>query len=285
MVVKSLTAAVVAGLALAAAAVSPAAAATHGAEPKKAGFSFEGPLGTFDRGALQRGYKVYAEVCSSCHGMSLLYYRNLAQPGGPFFNERYPNPNDSPWAKALAAAVMVSDIDPDTGDAVERAATPADHFRSPFPNEAAARAANGGALPPDLSVIAKARAGGPDYIYSLMTGYHEPPAGLEVPPGQYYNQYMPGDLTAYWKGPKDQVPHGGFLAMPPQLTPDRVTFDDGTPSTVEQQAKDVATFLAWASEPLQEERKKTGWAVMIYLILFAGIMYASYRRIWKHVAH
>jgi ubiquinol-cytochrome c reductase cytochrome c1 subunit len=290
MVVKNLTtkrllAALAAGAALAAAHTAPAAAAQHGVKLADPGFSFEGPLGKFDRGALQRGFKVYAEVCSACHSMDLMYYRNLAQAGGPFFNERYPNPNDSPYSKAIAAGVMVADIDPDTGDDVERAATPADRFRRPFRNEAAARASNGGALPPDLSVMAKARAGGPAYIYSILTGYHAPPAGLEVPPGQYYNAYMAGDLASYWKGPKDKVPHGGFLAMPPQITPDRVTFDDGTKSTVEQQAKDVATFLAWASEPLQEERKKTGWAVMLYLLLFAGIMYASYRKIWKNVAH
>ena len=289
MVVKSLTAtrlfgAVVAGLALLASA-APAAAAASGAALEKPGFSFQGPLGKFDRGALQRGYKVYAEVCASCHGLNLLSYRNLAQEGGPFYDERYPNPNDSPYAKAIAAGVMVADIDQDTGDAIERAATPADHFRKPFPNEAAARGSNGGAYPPDLSVISKARMGGPNYIYSLMTGYHEAPAGLEVPPGMYYNAYMPGDLTSAWKGPKDQVPHGGFLAMPPQLTPDRVAFDDGTASTVEQQAKDIATFLAWTAEPHQEERKRTGWAVMLYLLLFAGLMYASYRRIWRNVAH
>jgi ubiquinol-cytochrome c reductase cytochrome c1 subunit len=283
MVVKSLTAAVV-GLALLAGAGS-AAAAAHGPKLADPGFTFEGPLGRFDRGALQRGFKVYAEVCSACHSMSLMSYRNLAQAGGPFFEEKYPNPNDSPYAKAIAAAVQVPDIDPDTGDAVDRPATPADRFRSPFANEAAARASNGGALPPDLSVMAKARAGGPAYIYSLLTGYHEAPAGLTVPAGQYYNAYMTGDLSGYWSGPKDQVPHGGFLAMPPQITPDRVTFDDGTKSTIAQQAKDVATFLAWTAEPLQEERKKTGWAVMLYLLLFAGIMYASYRKIWKNVAH
>ena len=288
MVVKSLTAkgilGAIAGMALFAGAGS-AAAAAHGPKLENPGFSFQGPLGKFDRGALQRGYKVYAEVCSACHGMNLMYYRNLAQEGGPFFNERYPNPNDSPYAKAIAAGIQVADIDPDTGDAIDRAATPADRFRSPFPNEAAARASNGGAFPPDLSVMAKARAGGPAYIYSLLTGYHEAPAGLTVPPGQYYNAYMAGDLSSYWSGPKDQVPHGGFLAMPPQLTPDRVTFDDGTQATVAQQAKDVATFLAWTAEPLQEERKKTGWAVMIYLVLLAGIMWLSYRRIWKNVAH
>jgi ubiquinol-cytochrome c reductase cytochrome c1 subunit len=284
MVVKSLTAAVAAGL-LVLGAGGVAAAATHGTHPVNPGFEFDGPLGKFDRGALQRGYKVYAEVCSACHGMNLLSYRNLAQKGGPFYDERYPNPNDSPYAKAIAAGVQVNDIDPDTGDVIQRAATPADRFRSPFPNEAAARAANGGAFPPDLSVMAKARSGGPAYIYSLMTGYHEPPAGLTVAPGQYYNAYMAGDLTAAWKGAPDQVPPGGVLAMPFQLPPDRVTYDDGTKATTEQQAKDVATFLAWASEPHQEERKQTGWAVLAYLVLFGGLMYVSYRRIWKNVAH
>jgi ubiquinol-cytochrome c reductase cytochrome c1 subunit len=283
MVVKKLTAAFV-GLALLAAAGS-ASAAAHDVKLENPGFNFQGPLGKFDRGALQRGYKVYAEVCSACHGLGLLSYRNLAQEGGPFFEERYPNPNDSPYAKSIASAINVADIDPDTGDAVERPATPADRFRVPFVNEAAARGSNGGALPPDLSVMAKARAGGPAYIYSLMTGYHAPPAGLTVPPGMHYNAYMAGDLTSAWAGPKDQVPHGGFLAMPPQLTPNLVTFDDGTASTVQQQAKDVATFLAWTAEPHQEERKKTGWAVMTYLILLAGIMWLSYRRVWKNVAH
>jgi ubiquinol-cytochrome c reductase cytochrome c1 subunit len=283
MVVKSLTAAVVAGLALLGAAT--ATAATHPIPPKDANFSFEGPLGKFDRGAMQRGFKVYAEVCAACHAMSLLSYRNLAQEGGPFFDERYPNPNDSPYAKAIAAAVEVNDIDPDTGDVIQRPATPADRFRNPFANEAAARAANGGALPPDMSVISKARAGGPDYIYSLLIGYTPPPAELTVAPGQYYNEYFPGDLTSAWSGDKKHVPHGGVLAMPFQLPPGRVTYDDGTEATSEQMAKDVATFLAWAAEPHQEERKRTGWAVMLYLLVFAGLTYASYRRIWRNVAH
>lgn len=290
MAVKSLTpkrrlGAVVAVVSALAAIAAPAAAATHATEPKDVEFEFEGPLGKFDRAALQRGFKVYQEVCAACHGMSLVSYRNLAQKGGPFFNERYPNPNDSPWAKAIAAEAMVADLDPDTGDPITRAATPADHFRAPFANEIAARAANGGAFPVDLSVIVKAREGGPQYIYSLLTGYSEPPKGLTVPPGQYFNRYMAGDLASYWSGPKDQVPHGGFLAMPFQLQTDRVTFDDGTKATSEQQAHDVTTFLAWASEPHQEERKRTGFAVMAYLLIFAGIMYASYRRIWRNVAH
>jgi ubiquinol-cytochrome c reductase cytochrome c1 subunit len=281
--------AAVAGLGFVAllAAGSTASARTTQAELKTVpgGFSFEGPLGKFDQGALQRGYKVYAEVCSSCHAMNLMYYRNLCQPGGPFYHKEYPKENDSPYCKAIASDIKVPDIDPDTGDAIQRPATPADHFKAPFPNEPAARASNGGALPPDLSVMARAREGGPQYIYSILTGYVAQPAGLTVPAGKYYNPYMPGDLTSSWSGSKMTVPEGGFIAMPFQLTPNRVSFDDGTKSTTEQQAKDVATFLAWTAEPKQQERKEAGLAVMIYLILFTGILYLSYRRIWRDVAH
>lgn len=291
MAVKSLThsrlfGAVVAGVAglLVAATAAPAFAA-HAPEPRDVHFSFEGPLGKFDRAALQRGFKVYQEVCSACHSMSLMSYRNLAQKGGPFFDEKYPNPNDSPYAKAIAAEAMVPTIDEETGDAITRPATPADNFRAPFANIEAAKAANGGAPPPDLSLIVKAREGGAAYIYSLLTGYGDPPKGLTVAPGQYFNHYMAGDVSGSWSGPKDQVPHGGFLAMGFQLPEGRVTFDDGTKSTTDQMAHDVTTFLAWAAEPHAEERKETGLAVMIYLIIFAGIMYVSYRRIWRNVAH
>ena len=273
----------VAGLLLSA---GTASALTKVEEPSDPGFSFEGPLGKFDQAALQRGFKVYSEVCSSCHSMNLMYYRNLAQPGGPFYSPKYPNPNDSPYAKAIAADIKVPDIDQDTGDAIQRPATAADHFKAPFPNEAAARAANGGALPPDLSVIAKAREGGPSYIYHLLSGYpDDPPKGLTVPDGKYYNPYFPGDLSSFWTGPKDQVPKGGFISMPFQLVPGRVTFDDGAPSTTKQQAHDVATFLAWAGDPKQEERKQTGLAVMIYLLVLAGVVYGSYRAIWRNVGH
>ena len=283
MLRKLLAAGVAAGLL--GLAVNPALAATTEEEPKAMSFSFEGPIGKFDRAAVQRGYKVYAEVCSACHSMNQLHYRNLADKGGPFYDEKYPNPNNNPYAKAIAAGVTVGDIDGDTGDAITRPATPADKFKNPFPNEIAARASNGGAFPPDLSVMAKAREGGPAYIASLLTGYHAPPAGLTVPAGKYYNPYMPGDMGSYWSGPKDKVPKGGFIAMPFQLPPDRVTYDDGTKATSDQMAHDVATFLAWAAEPHAEERKQTGFAVMIYLIIFAGLAYASYRRIWRNVAH
>lgn len=267
------------------AAAAPAASAVHPEKPKNVHWSFEGPFGSFDQAQLQRGYKVYREVCAACHGMDLMYYRNLGQPGGPFFSEKYPNPNDNPWAKAISKETQVPDIDSETGDAISREATPADRFKNPYPNEAAARAGNGGVLPPDLSVMAKARTGGPRYIYSVLTGYRNPPPGLKVGPGQHYNPWFPGDLSSYWSGDKEHVPHGGFIAMPPPLRAGLVTFDDGAPSTIDQQAKDVTAFLAWAAEPKMEERKRTGFAVMIYLLLLAGIVYLSYRRIWKHVAH
>ena len=272
-------------LSLLALGVGQAAAKTHSLEPKDVQFSFDGPFGKFDQGALQRGYKVYAEVCSACHSMNLLSYRNLAQPDGPFYDPKFPNPNDSPYAKAIAADIKVPDIDPDTGDVVQRPATAADHFKNPWANEAAARASNGGAYPPDLSVIVKAREGGAPYIYSVITGYTPPPKGLTVPAGKYYNAYFPGDLGSFWSGAKNEVPRGGFIAMPFQLTPNRVTFDDGVKATTDQEAHDVATFLAWASDPKQTERKETGFAVMIYLLIFAGVMYLSYRRIWRDVAH
>ena len=262
----------------------PALAAGTQEEPRTVAWSFSGPFGKFDRAQLQRGYKVYREVCSSCHAMHLMSFRNLGQKGGPFYDPKYPNPNDNPYVKTIAKDYEVSDIDAETGDVVKRPATSADRFPSPFPNEAAARASNGGALPPDMSTIAKAREGGANYIYSLLTGYVATPAGLEVPAGQHYNPYMPGDVTAYWKG-KGHAPVGGMIAMAPPLTPDKVSFDDGTKSTVDQQARDVAAFLTWVSEPKMEERKAFGVGAMIYLLILAGLLYVSYRRIWRNVAH
>jgi ubiquinol-cytochrome c reductase cytochrome c1 subunit len=277
------------GLALAALGLAflagPAAAATHPEEPKDVHWSFEGPLGKFDKAQLQRGYKVYREVCSACHAMNLMYFRNLGQKGGPFYDPKYPNPNDNPYVKSLAKDIQVGDIDSETGDVIQRPATSADRFPSPFPNEAAARASNGGGLPPDLSVIVKAREEGPQYIYSILTGYVNPPPGLTVPPAQHYNPYMPGDLTSFFKGPHSQVPKGGFILMPPPLADGKVTFDDGKPSTVDEQAKDVTAFLAWASEPKMEERKQFGLGAMIYLLIFSILLWFSYRRIWRNVAH
>jgi ubiquinol-cytochrome c reductase cytochrome c1 subunit len=262
--------------------VGAAQAHTNAMEPKEVEFT----LGHFDQAQLQRGYKVYAEVCSSCHGMNLLHYRDLAMPGGPFFDPKNPvPPAQSPYAKAIAAGYKVADIDRDTGDAIQRPATPADAFKPPYANNEAAAAANGGAVPPDLSVMARARENGPRYIYSILTGYVDPPKGLTVPAGKYYNPYMAGDLSSYWTGPKDQVPKGGFIAMPFQLTADRVSFDDKTPSTSEQEAKDVATFLAWAADPHQTERKETGVGVLAFLLILAGVTYGAYRQVWRDVDH
>ncbi|WP_296820268.1 cytochrome c1 [Brevundimonas sp.] len=253
--------------------------------PRNVDYSFEGPFGTFDQGQLQRGYRVYEQVCAACHSMNLMSYRNLGQEGGPFYSEEHPNPNDNPYVKAIAAQIEVGDLDTETGEPIMRAATPADRFRSPFPNATAAAFANGGAAPPDLSVITKARHGGAEYVYSLLTGYREPPAGLRIGAGQHYNAYMAGDLSPFWDGDSHHVPPGGFIAMAPPLMDGAVTYDDGTEATVDQMAQDVAAFLAWASDPHQVERKKTGLVVLIYLLGFAVLTWFSYRRIWRNVAH
>ena len=276
--------AAVAGL-LTAGVAGPALAA-HGALPaKKVEWSFDGPLGKFDKNQLQRGYKVYREVCSACHAMSLVSFRNLGDKGGPFYDEKYPNSNDNPYVKAIAKDYEVADIDNETGDTIKRPATPADRFPSPFPNEAAARAGNGGALPPDMSLLAKAREGGPAHIYSIVTGYAAPPPGLKIDATQHYNPYMTGDLTSYWSGDHKHVPPGGFIAMAPPLKAGQVTYDNDTKSTLDQEAKDVSAFLMWAAEPKLEERKQTGFAVLLYLLLFSGLLYASYRKVWKNESH
>ncbi|WP_416354713.1 cytochrome c1 [Brevundimonas sp.] len=267
------------------AAASPALASGGAMHPRSGGFTFEGPFGTFDQGQLQRGYKVYREVCAACHSMNLMHFRNLGDPTGPFYDAHYKNPNDNPIVKALAAEIQVPDIDSETGEPIRRDATPADRFPNPYPNATAAAGANGGAAPPDLSVMAKARHGGADYIYSLLTGYRAAPAGLQIRDGQHYNPWMAGDMSPFWTGDHDHVPPGGFIAMPPPLQDGQVTYDDGTTASVDQMSKDVAAFIAWSSDPHATARKQTGLGVMIFLILFAGLTYASYRRIWKGVAH
>lgn len=247
----------------------PALANSGAEEPMPVAFSFEGPFGRFDQAQLQRGYKVYREVCSACHSMNLVAFRNLGDAGGPFWDPKYPNSNDNPVVKALAADIQVPDLDGETGDAITRPATPADRFPAPFPNVIAAKASNGGVAPPDLSLMAKAREGGPEYIASLLQGFGPPAHGVTLSPGQHYNKYFPG----------------GVIAMAPQLTPDKVSFDDGTKSTVRQQAEDVAAFLMWAAEPHMEARKEMGFSVLIFLILFSGLLYASYRRVWRNESH
>jgi cytochrome c1 len=234
-------------------------------EPKDEKFSFEGPFGTYDRGALQRGYQVYKEVCAACHAANHLAFHNLAEAGGPEFTEAQ--------AKALAAAAKVpaepndkGETTDDKGTPLMRSATLADHLPSPFPNEMAARANNGGALPPDLSMIVKAREGGPQYVYSILTGFHEKtPAGFKVTEGKYFNPYFEG-----WN-----------IGMPPPLAANSVTYSDGTKASIEQEAHDVVTFLTWAGEPKMEERKRMGFGVMIFLIALAGLLFTSYRKVWK----
>lgn len=233
--------------------------------PKDQKFSFEGPFGTYDRGALQRGFQVYKEVCSACHGLNHLAFHNLDEAGGPEFTEAQ--------AKALAAAVHVPAEPNDKGETVDdkgvtltRPATLADHIPSPFPNEQAARANNSGALPPDLSMVVKAREGGPQYVFSILTGFTgTPPHGFTVTPTKYYNPYFEG-----WN-----------IGMPPPLKANSVTYSDGTKATLEQEASDVTTFLTWAGEPKMEERKRLGFGVMIFLVAFAGLLFAAYRKVWK----
>jgi ubiquinol-cytochrome c reductase cytochrome c1 subunit len=269
------------GLALMA---GPALAATTQAEPRAIHFSDEGPFGKFDKAQLQRGYKVYREVCAACHSMNYMYFRTLGQKGGPFYDPKYPNPNDNPVVKSLAKDIPIKDIDGDTGDQVTRPGLASDKFPAPFENAIQAAASNGGAAPPDLSVMAKAREGGPAYIYSLLTGFRNPPAGLTLPAGKYYNPWYSGDLSGSWHG-KGPAPEGGAISMPPPLADNKVTFDDGTPSTLSNEARDVSAFLAWSAEPKQEERKAFGLGAMIYLLIFSGLLWFSYKRVWRDVAH
>jgi ubiquinol-cytochrome c reductase cytochrome c1 subunit len=281
------TLSIAAGLAaiLTTAVALPAAATTQDA-PKDVHWSFEGPLGMYDQAQLQRGYKVYREVCSSCHSMNLVAFRNLGDKGGPFWNPKYPNPNDNPVVKAIAADYQIADIDSDTGETVKRPGTSADYFPNPYANPTAGKAANGGALPPDMSLLAAAREGGPAYIYSIVMGDDATiPAGLTLPPGKHYDPYIAGDLTPYWHGDANKVPRGGLIAMPPPLSPGKVQFDDGTKSGLSQEAWDVAAFLQWAADPKMEQRKQLGVSVMIFLVLFSGLLWVAYRNLWRDIEH
>ncbi len=217
-------------------------------------WSFDGVFGTYDRAALQRGFQVYKEVCSACHAVKELYYRDLAALG---FSEEE--------VKALAAQVQVTDAEPnDQGEMVQRPGRPSDPIVRPFANDKAARAANNGALPPDLALITKAREGGPDYIFGLLTGYAPPPADMKLGQGMNYNVHFPGHQ----------------IAMPPPLNEGAVTFADNTPATVKQMAHDVVTFLSWAAEPNLEDRHRTGVKVMAFLLICAGVFYGIKRKIW-----
>ncbi|MEO1137281.1 MAG: cytochrome c1 [Pseudomonadota bacterium] len=293
--------------ACAAGGTSALAAAGKAKHPEHQDWHFSGPFGKFDQDALQRGFQVYEAVCANCHGLELLSFRNLGQKGGPFYLDECPagipdnidcsNPNDNPVVKALAEnyKFQVTDGPDDFGDMFQRPALPSDRFPGPFPNEQIARLANNNAYPPDLSLITKARHGGADYLYSLLVGYEEPPATVEIEPGQYYNPYFPGDLSQSLKpefvGPDGypidgvEVPLGGVLAMAPPLADGIVEYGDDSPQTVEQYAKDVSEFLMWAAEPKMEVRKSLGIMTIIYLIILAGILYWSYRKIWAKLDH
>lgn len=216
-------------------------------------FSFDGIFGTYDRASAQRGFQVYKEVCAACHGLRLLSYRNLRELG---FTEQQ--------VAAIASQYQVMDGPNDEGQMFERPARPSDRFRSPFPNQQAARAANNGAYPVDLSVITKARVGGADYLYALLVGYQDPPPGVELMEGMNYNRYFPGHQ----------------IAMARPLNPDQVEFADGTPATIEQMARDVTTFLAWAAEPELEQRRAMGIKVIVFLTILAGLAYAVKRKVW-----
>jgi len=256
------------GLALATLAVGATALAEGDTPPlKKVDWSFDGPFGTYDRAAAQRGFQVYKEVCSACHGLSLVAYRNLQELG---LSENA--------VKGIAADVQIKDIGEDGSD-IDRPGKPSDRFRKPFPNEAAARAANNGAYPPDLSLITKAREGHEDYVYSLLQGFDDvakladadkKALGLakdfKVSEGMFFNRYYPGHQ----------------IKMQPPLAEDRVSYTDGTKASVEQMSRDVTTFLAWAAEPRMEDRKRTGIRVLIFLIVLAGIMYVIKERVWAN---
>ena len=228
-------------------------------DPIKVDWSFKGLTGTFDRASLQRGFQVYKEVCASCHSMQYLSYRNLGEPGGPEFSELE--------VKAIAASFEIEDGPNDQGEMFTRPGRPSDKFKNPYPNVQAATAANGGAYPPDMSVLVKARKGGANYIYSVLVGYEDPPPGIILDDGVYYNKYMIGNK----------------IKMPNNLSDGLVEYSDGTQSTVDQMARDVTTFLAWAAEPELEERHRTGVKVIIYLILLTVLVYLSMKKIWSRI--
>lgn len=254
--IRTLSAAAVA-LGLLFAAPSAQAAGEYDTPPP-ANLSFQGIFGTYDRAAAQRGLQVYRQVCASCHGLRFVAFRNLRALG---LTEQQ--------VAAIAAEYQITDGPNDEGQMFQRPGRPSDRFPSPFPNEQAARAANNGAYPPDLSVIVKARKYGADYVRALLTGYQDPPPGVEVGQGMHYNRYFPGRQ----------------IAMANVLSDGMMDFADGTPATVEQMARDVTTFLAWAAEPEMEDRKRMGVRVILFLLVLGGLTYAMKRRVWADVKH
>jgi ubiquinol-cytochrome c reductase cytochrome b/c1 subunit len=272
---RELTTALALAAAMAGAAI-PARAQEADAPPLQH-WSFAGPFGTYDPAQLQRGFKIYREVCSNCHSLKLLSFRNLADAGGPAFTEAQ--------AAAVAESYQITDGPNDQGQMFQRPGKISDYFPPPFPNDQAARAALGGGLPPDMSTLAKARGyergfpwfifdaftqyqqGGPDYIHAILNGYTDPPQGFVLPPGTHYNKYFPGHA----------------IAMPKPINDGQVKYTDGTPETVDQYGRDVAAFLMWAAEPKLDERKRLGFQVMIYLIVLAGLLYFTKKKVWHEV--
>ena len=223
------------------------------------GWTFKGFFGKFDRSSLQRGYQVYTEVCSACHSMKYLSYRNLAEQGGPEFSKEQ--------VKIIASQFEVIDGPNSEGEMFARLARPSDNFVGPYANDEAAKAANGGAYPPDMSVLVKARKGGASYIYSVLLGYDDPPPDISLDDGVYFNSYMSGKK----------------IKMAKPLSEDLVQYSDGTQATEEQMAKDVVTFLAWAAEPKLEERHKLGFRAVLYLIIITILVYFSMKKIWSRI--
>jgi ubiquinol-cytochrome c reductase cytochrome b/c1 subunit len=274
---RSIVAASVLAAALSGTAGVAAYAQEAAANPPMQTWSFSGPFGQYDPEQLQRGFKIYREVCSNCHSMKLLSFRNLADPGGPHFT--------TAQAAAIASSFQVTDGPNDQGQMFQRPGKIADYFPPPFANDQAARAALGGGLPPDMSTLAKARSydegfpwfiidaftmyseQGPDYIHAIINGYTKPPAGFTLPPGTYYNKYFPG----------------GAIKMPQPLHAGQVKYTDGTPETLDQYGRDVAAFLMWASEPTLDERKQLGFQVMIFLIVLTGLLYFTKKKVWHDV--
>jgi cytochrome c1 len=265
-----------AAIGLATAFAGHGAAAADSDVPPRLKWSFAGPFGLYDEAQLQRGFKVYREVCQNCHGINLLAFRNLAEPGGPGYS--------TAQAAAVAAEYQVTDGPNDQGDMFQRAGRLADHFPPPFPNDQAARARYN-AVPPDFSVLAKARTyergfpwfivdmfsqyqeHGVDYIAAFLTGYADAPAGFNLAAGASYNKYFPGHATA----------------MPNPLVDGQVEYADGTPATVEQYAKDATAFLMWVAEPHMEARKRIALQVMIFLVVLAGLLYFTKKKVWSQV--
>jgi len=222
-------------------------------------WSFKGFLGKFDRASLQRGYQVYTEVCSSCHSMKYLSYRNLGEPGGPEFSEEQ--------VKIIASQFEVTDGPNSEGEMFTRSAKPSDKFVEPYSNDEEAKSLNGGAYPPDMSVLVKARKGGADYIYSVLLGYTDPPSNVSLDEGVYYNTYI----------------YGNKIKMAKPLSDNLIEYSDGTTATEEQMAKDVATFLSWAAEPHLEARHKLGFKAILYLIILTIFVYFSMKKVWSSI--